>query len=53
MTATVCDDRRVTAQPDAAAEASALPSDTSLGESRWPPAVALIVFMGANIALRV
>ena len=49
----MCDDRRVTAQPDAAPEASAPPADISLGESRWPPAVALIVFMGANIALRV
>jgi hypothetical protein len=28
-------------------------SDVSLGESRWPPALALIAFMALNIALRV
>ena len=29
------------------------PIDTLLGESRWPPLVAIVVFMAMNIALRV
>jgi len=29
------------------------PSETSIGESRWPPAAALLVYMALNIALRV
>jgi hypothetical protein len=28
-------------------------TDQPLGESRWPPAIAILVFMGLNIALRV
>jgi hypothetical protein len=38
----MCDDSRVT-----------LPSQSAIGESRWPPAAALVLFMAANIALRV
>jgi len=49
----MCDDRRVTAQPDAAVDAPELPAEAELGESRWPPALALILFMAINIALRV
>jgi hypothetical protein len=30
-----------------------LPGEATIGESRWPPAVALILFMALNIALRV
>ena len=37
-------------QPSAAAEAR---SATGLGESRWPPAAVLLVFMALNIAVRV
>jgi hypothetical protein len=29
------------------------PGEANIGESRWPPAVALILFMAVNIALRV
>lgn len=36
----------------AAASASA-PADVGIGEPRWPPAVALLVYMGLNIAVRV
>jgi uncharacterized membrane protein len=45
----------VIARPEAPAGVSAAdtPSQTPLGESRWPPAVALLVFMALNIALRV
>jgi hypothetical protein len=28
-------------------------TDTHLGESRWPPALALVVFMALNVALRI
>ena len=51
----MCDDRRVTAQPDAATGVSVpeLEAEPSLGESRWPPALAIVLFMGINIALRV
>ena len=50
----MCDDRRVTAQPDAATAApSALETAARLGESRWPPALALLAFMAINVALRV
>jgi hypothetical protein len=38
----VCDDSHVTA-----------PGEPSIGESRWPPAAALVVFMAMTIALRV
>ena len=50
----MCDDRRVTAHPDAATAAPPdLDAVTSLGESRWPPALALVLFMGVNVTLRV
>ena len=50
----MCDDRRVTAQPDAAAAMPAdLDAEGPLGESRWPPALALLAFMAINVALRV
>jgi len=50
----MCDDRRMTAQPDAATAApSALETAARLGESRWPPALALLAFMAINVALRV
>ena len=50
----MCDDRRVTAQPEAATTApSELESRARLGESRWPPALALLAFMAINVALRV
>ena len=38
----VCDDSRVTP-----------PGESHIGESRWPPAAALVLFMAVNIALRV
>jgi hypothetical protein len=38
----MCDDPRVTP-----------PSQSAIGESRWPPAAALVLFMATNIALRV
>jgi hypothetical protein len=49
----MCDDRRVTVQPEAAAAEPAIAVEATLGESRWPPAVALVLFMAANVALRV
>jgi hypothetical protein len=50
----MCEDRPVTAQPEAAtASPPDLPLEGSLGESRWPPALALLAFMAINIALRV
>jgi hypothetical protein len=51
----LCDDPVVKAR-SAAAPVSAVQSDTAttrLGESRWPPAIALIAFLGLNIALRI
>jgi uncharacterized membrane protein len=50
----MCDDRLVSAGPDAAAAPAAeLPAKDSFGESRWPPALALVLFMAINVALRV
>ncbi len=51
----MCDDRHVAVQFEAAAEApdTDLEDAPVLGESRWPPAIALVVFMGLNIGLRV
>ena len=50
----VCDDSRVTASSDAATAAPAeAPAAAQFGEPRWPPAVALVVYMALNIALRV
>ena len=52
--ACMCDDRRMTAHPDVATVApSDLDAERSLGESRWPPALALVLFMAINVALRV
>ncbi|HEY1276009.1 MAG TPA: hypothetical protein VGF25_13925 [Thermoleophilaceae bacterium] len=42
------------ADPRAAPSAPAVgASDQPLGESRWPPIAALVLFMGVNVALRV
>jgi hypothetical protein len=38
----VCDDSRVTP-----------PGEPRIGESRWPPVAALVLFIGANVALRI
>jgi len=43
----------VTSRGEAASPLPADAADASLGESRWPPALALIAFMALNIALRV
>jgi hypothetical protein len=43
----------VTVQPDIASEAPELPAEDLLGESRWPPAIALVLFMAINVALRI
>jgi uncharacterized membrane protein len=51
----MCDHRVVNPQSDAASVLQ--PADTAaepgIGESRWPPAAALVAFMALNIALRV
>ena len=50
----MCDDRFVVAQSETAIEASEPDvAQSSIGESRWPPAIALVLFMGLNIGLRV
>jgi hypothetical protein len=51
----VCDDRVVVVQDEVVAEkrSEAPAIDREIGESRWPPALALLVFMSLNIALRV
>jgi hypothetical protein len=51
----MCDDRHVAVQSEAAAEEQEIDLEDApaLGESRWPPAIALVVFMGLNIGLRV
>jgi hypothetical protein len=50
----MCDHRRVGAAPDAEAASSVdLETVAPLGESRWPPALALVAFMAINVALRV
>ena len=41
------------AAPEDHAPTSSAPIDALLGESRWPPLVAILVFMAINIALRV
>jgi hypothetical protein len=50
----VCDDPGVTSSTRAATEIPATEDDveTTIGESRWPPAIALLVFMALNIAER-
>ena len=50
----MCDDPIVTLQSDAATTvrgADGLPA-TPIGESRWPPALALLAFIGLNVAAR-
>jgi hypothetical protein len=51
----MCDDRAVPAPGEATRDAVVgdAVTDARLGESRWPPALALVVFMALNIALRV
>jgi len=51
----MCDDRHVAVQSEAAAEEQNIDLEDApmLGESRWPPAIALVVFMVLNIGLRV
>jgi len=50
----MCDHRRVGAAPDAEAASSVdLETAAPLGESRWPPALALVAFMAINVALKV
>ena len=50
----MCDDRRVTVQPDVVDEPPVERGVRDvLGESRWPPALALLAFMAINVALRV
>jgi uncharacterized membrane protein len=51
----MCDHRGVAAQGEAASEATAAAhrGESLIGEPRWPPAVALVVYLGLNIGLRV
>ena len=51
----LCEDPHMAAEPDAATKATspAVDPELPLGESRWPPALALLAFMAINIALRV
>jgi uncharacterized membrane protein len=51
----VWDDLRVTTSTDVAPQApeAEAPATDSIGEPRWPPALALVVYMGLNIGLRV
>jgi hypothetical protein len=37
----------------AGVEAAAAPSESGFGESRWPPAAALVVYMALNISARI
>ena len=43
----MCDDRHVAVQSEAAAEEQEidLEDEPAFGESRWPPAIALVIFM--------
>jgi hypothetical protein len=50
----MCDDRFMVAESETAIEATEpVVTKSSIGESRWPPAIALVLFMGLNIGLRV
>jgi uncharacterized membrane protein len=50
----MCDDSGMTSQSGAASGVTAADAaESPIGESRLPPAAALLVFMGLNIALRV
>jgi hypothetical protein len=47
----VCDDAKVTSPGEAV---PAVPvAEAAIGEPRWPPAVALLVYMALNIAIRI
>jgi hypothetical protein len=50
----MCDDRVVVAETETSIDAPEpeAPAEVSFDESRWPPALALIVFMVLNISLR-
>jgi hypothetical protein len=50
----MCDDRDVSSPPEAVSGAAVddISSDEPLGESRWPPAGALVVYIGFTIAVR-
>jgi hypothetical protein len=51
----MCDHRGVAAQGEAASEATAAAhrGESLIGEPRWPPALALLLYVALNIALRV
>ena len=49
----VCDDHGVTTQTQATVQVAEPQPEVTFGESRFPPALALIAFMAINIALRV
>jgi hypothetical protein len=51
----MCDDRLVGVQSEAASEPALSdgPAEPSFGESRWPPALALVAFMALNVGLRI
>jgi hypothetical protein len=51
----MCDDRLVGVQSEAASEPAPSdgPAEPSFGESRWPPALALVAFMALNVSLRI
>jgi len=51
VTDRLCDDARVTSPGEAAPAVPA--AEASIGEPRWPPAVALVVYTALNIAVRV
>jgi hypothetical protein len=50
----LCDDAVVSSRSEAAAASSpGEATEARLGESRWPPALALVAFIGLNIGLRI
>jgi hypothetical protein len=52
----LCDDRHVAGHTEAAGAPASVTDDVGrvrLGESRWPPIAAIVVFMALNVALRV
>jgi uncharacterized membrane protein len=52
--ACLCDDAVVSSRSEAAAASSpGEGTEARLGESRWPPALALVAFIGLNIGLRI
>jgi hypothetical protein len=50
----MCDDSAVSSSPEVGSGAAGtdIGSDEPLGESRWPPAAALVVYIGFTIAVR-